>query len=137
MRFLWVPPPASKSDANKEICSSSIAKYFNDLGYEVILNQTDCKMHIEYALNVPRLGPETDDPVEVEGISNFFATPHELVEYTGLVALSCTMEQSETAKYLNSWSFSGHTMEVGCALVIRLKGMFSSELIKALWKKLK
>lgn len=98
------------------------------------LNQTEFKSKIEYSLKMPRLGPESDDLVEVEGESEFFATPHELAEYAGMLALSCNMEQTE---YLNTWSFSGHTIEVGNALIIQLKGLFSCNLVKMLFKKLR
>lgn len=128
MRFLWNPPKNSK------ICTSSVAKYFNDLGYEVNLNQTDCKLNIEYGLKAPLLGPESDDPIEIDGKSAFYATPNELVEYAGLVALSCDLEGSE---YLNSYSFTGHSVDVGSALTVKLKGMFSCDLIRMLFKNLK
>lgn len=132
MRILWDPP--KEKDESKQICPSSVAKYFSDLGYEVNLNQTDCKTSIEYSLKMPKLGPESDDLVEMNGQSKFYATPHELVEYAGMVALSCNLEPTE---YLNTWSFSGHTVDVGSALTIRLKGFFSCDLIKTLFKKLR
>lgn len=131
MSVTWDPP--KEKDEHKRICPSSIAKYFSDLGYDVNLIQTNCKTNIEYGLKIPLLGPESDDLTEINGTSDFYATPHELVEYAGMVALGCNMEQTE---YLNTWSFSGHSMDVGNALVIRLKGLFSCELIKMLFKKL-
>lgn len=132
MRLTW-EPPKEKVDSQR-ICPSSLAKYFADLGYEVDLNQTDCRIHFEYSLHVPRLGPESDDLVDIHGESKFFATPHELVEYAGMLALSCN---TDTSEYLNTWSFSGHTVDVGQALVIRLKGLFTCNLIRALFKRLK
>lgn len=133
-RFLWQPPKLGKNGDSKPICPSSIAKYLNDLGYEVNLNQTECKLNIEYGLKMPRLGAESDDPIDVDGESNFYATPHELIEYAGLVALSCNRDKTE---YLNSYLFSGHVMEVGYALVIQLKGFFSCDLIRMLFKQLR
>lgn len=130
MRFAWEPP--KEKDESKQICPSSIAKYFSDLGYEVDLSQTDCKNHFEYSLKVPRLGPNSEDLIEINGVSKFLATPHELVEYAGMLALSCNMQTSD---YLNTWSFSGHTIDVGNALVFRLKGLFTCNLIKALFRK--
>lgn len=127
----WDPP--KEIDEHKRICPSSIAKYFADLGYDVDLIQTECRTSIEYGLKIPMLGPESDELVEVNGTSNFFATPHELAEYAGMLALGCRLEQVE---YLNTWSFSGHSMEVGNALIIRLKGLFSCDLIKMLFRKL-
>lgn len=132
MQILWDPP--KEKDGNKAICPSSIAKYFSDLGYDINLNQTDCKTNLEYGLQMPILGPETDDLIEVNGQCKFFATPHELVEYAGMLALSCNLEPTE---YLNTWSFTGHTVEVGSALTIQLKGFFSCDLIKTLFRKLR
>lgn len=132
VRFIWDPP--YEKDESKRICTSSVAKYFTDLGYNVNLNQTDYKSKIAYSLNMPKLGPESDDLVEINDQSKFLATPNELAEYAGLLALSCNMEPTE---YLNTWSFSGHTVEVGNALIIQLKGMFSCNLVKMLFKKLR
>lgn len=132
VRFTWEPP--REKDEKEAICPSSIAKYFSDLGYEVELKQTECKISLEYGLKMPRLGPESDDLIEINGQSNFYATPHELVEYAGMLALSCNLETSD---YLNTWSFSGHTVEVGSALVIRLKGLFTCNLVKMLFKRLR
>lgn len=131
LNVTWEPP--KERDEHKRICPSSVAKYFADLGYDVKLIQTDCKTSIEYGLKVPLLGPESDELVEVNGNGDLYATPHELAEYAGMLALGCNLETSE---YLNTWSFSGHSMEVGNALVIRLKGLFSCDLIKMLFKKL-
>lgn len=133
-RFIWQPPKPTKNTGSSEICSSSVAKYFTDVGCDVKLVQTECKLKIEYGLDVPRLGAETDDPIEIDGKSNFYASAHELAEYAGMLALACDRKPSE---YINSWSFKGHTAEVGYALVIRLNGMFSCDLIRMLLKKLR
>lgn len=132
MRIMWDPP--KEKDESKQICPSSVAKYFSDLGYDVNLNQTDCKTGLEYGLQMPKLGPESDDLVEINGQSKFYASPHELVEYAGLLALSCHLEPTE---YLNTCSFKGHTVEVGSALTLRLKGLFSCNLVKMLFRKLR
>lgn len=131
MRVAWEPP--REKDAAKAICPSSIGKYFSDAGYEVELKQTECKTSLEYGLKMPTIAQESDDLVVLNAQSNFYATPHELVEYAGMLALSCDLEPSE---YLNTWSFSGHAVEVGSALVIRLKGLFTCNLIKTLFKEL-
>lgn len=132
MRVLWDPP--KENDNSKPICPSSVAKYFSDLGYEVSLNQTECKTSLEYGLKMPKLAAETDDLIEINGENNFYANPHELVEYAGMLALSCNFESTE---YLNTWSFAGHSVDVGSALVVRLKGLFSCNLVKTLFKKLR
>lgn len=132
MQIQWDPP--HEKDASKKICPSSIAKYFADLGYEVNLKQTECKMNLEYGLKMPRLAAESDELVEIDGQRKFYASPHELVEYAGMVALSCNREPVE---YLNTWSFEGHTVDVGSVLCVRLTGLFSCNLIKMLFRKLR
>lgn len=132
MRFVW-EPPREKNDT-KAICPSSAAKYFSDLGYDVDLKQTECKTSVEYGLNVPILGPDSDELVELNGKSEFYVSPDELVEYAGMLAMSCNLESTE---YLNTWSITGHTVAVGNAFVVRLKGMFTCNLVKLLFKKLR
>lgn len=130
----WDPP--FEKDATKKICPSSVAKYFADLGYDVNVEQTDCKMHLEYGLKMPKLAApmENEQLMEIDGQEKFYANPHELVDYAGMLALSCNRERIE---YLNTWSFSGHTVDVGSALCIRLTGLFSCNLIKMLFSTLR
>lgn len=132
----WDPP--FEKDPTKKICPSSVAKYFADLGYDVNVKQTNCKMHLEYGLKMPKLAAvataENDHSVDIDGEHKFYANPHELVDYAGMLALSCNRERVE---YLNTWSFSGHTVDVGSALCVRLTGLFSCNLIKMLFWKLR
>lgn len=130
IRFVWTPP----SSPSSSICPSSIAKYFVDCGYDVDLVQTSCKVHTQYGLQMPLLGPQLMQPTQIDGHEKFYATEHELVEYIGMLALACDFE---TIEYLSSWKFTGHSMEVGSAIVIRLKGMFTSDFVKILFKRLK
>lgn len=94
------------------------------------LIQTECKTSLEYGLNIPLLS-STVDKIDGENLTS--ATPHELAEYAGMLALGCDLELKE---YLNTWSFTGETMEVGSAVIIRLKGLFSCDLIKKIFKNL-
>lgn len=137
MQIQWDPP--FEKDATKQICPSSVAKYLSDLGYDVNVKQTECKMNLEYGLKMPKLAPppaaiETDELVEIDGEHKFNANPHELVEYAGMLALSCNRER---IAYLNTWACSGHTVDVGSALCVRLTGLFSCNLIKTLFWKLR
>lgn len=124
IQFTWTPP---SSNGNESICPSSVAKYFADLGYVVDLVQTDCRTSIEYGLNVPLLGAQTDKPVEVDGNEKFYASEHELIEYVGMLALSCSFE---TKNFMNSWRCDGHTIEVGYATTLHVSGMFTIDTIK-------
>lgn len=132
VRFAWTPP--SPSSGKEPICTSSLAKYFADLGYDIKLVRTVWKVETQYGLRMPLFGPQTPEPAFVDGAEKFYATEHELIEYMGMLALSCDMAPNE---YLSSWKFTGHTMEVGSAVVVRLKGMFTSDFMKTLFKQLR
>lgn len=127
---MWSPP----KNNDFPICPSSVAKYVSDLGYEVDLGQTKNKLKTEYGLQVPLLGSQQQNPCKIDGKSNYYATEDELVEYCGMLSLSCNLESQE---FLNSWHLDCHKMEVGYAITCRLEGMFTSETIVDLLKELK
>lgn len=122
-RICWTPPDAS-------ICKSSIAKYFAERQYDVELIETLVKFHQEYSLNVPLVG-ENDF---IDNVDKLFATPHELVEYVGMLSLSCGLEGDD---YLNSFNCDGKSMNVGSAKVIQWNGMFDCQSIIQLLDELK
>lgn len=110
LQISWTPPDSS-------ICKSSIAKYFVDRQYDVQLIETQVKIHQEYSLKMPLLGENNF----IKDVDELFATPHELVEYIGMLSLSCSLEQDD---YLNSYNCIGKSMNVGSAKVIQWNGMF-------------
>lgn len=110
LRICWTPPDPS-------ICKSSIAKYFADRQYEVELVETQHKLHQEYSLNMPLIGENKFQ----QNVDELFASPHELVEYVGMLSLSCNLERDE---YLNSCKYDGNSMNIGSAKVIQWNGMF-------------
>lgn len=120
LRILWAPP-------STDICPSSVAKYFANIGYQVDLASTDQVISHEYSLNVPQLGIDADE--STNEFPTFFATPHELVEYAGMLTLACNFEQH---RFLNSWKCYGKSKEVGSALIIRISGFFGFETIEKL-----
>lgn len=122
LRIVWTPPDLS-------VCRSSIAKYFADRQCDVQLVQTQVKHHQEYSLNMPLVG-ENDTP----GGNELFATPHELVEYVGMLALSCSLERDD---YLNSFHCDGNAMNVGSAKVAQWSGMFDGQTVVQLLDELK
>lgn len=63
-----------------------------------------------------------------------FATPHELIEYVGMLSLSCNLDQDE---YLNSFNCDGRSVSVGAAKVVRWNGMFDCHSIAQLLEELK
>lgn len=123
LRICWTPLDSS-------ICKSSIAKYFADRQYDVQLVETQMKVHQEYSLNMPLLGENTP----VDNGEKLFATPDELIEYVGMLSLSCNLERDE---YLNSFNCDGRSVNVGGAKVIRWNGMFDCHTIVQLLEELK
>lgn len=121
MRFIWEPETS-------DICPSSVAKYFADCGYEVNLMATNSTITQEYRLKIPLLGKDGDKQM-IDGLPKFYATPHEAVEYAGMLALSCSFEKHP---FLNSWQFDGLTKEVATAIILRINGFFSCQLIEKL-----
>lgn len=110
------------------MCPSSIAKYFADLAstdqnLKVELMPTMIKTHQEYGLNVPvfNIGEDDDDGKE-------YCSAGELIEYMGMLALSCNTEEEE---YLNSYDFCGERVEIGNAKVMHWNGFFTPEQVEA------
>lgn len=123
LQICWTAPDPS-------ICKSSIAKYFADRQYDVELVETQVKLHQEYSLNMPLLGENNF----MKDVDELFATPHELVEYIGMLSMSCSLEQDE---YLNSYNCIGNSINVGSAKVIQWNGMFDCLTILQLLDELK
>lgn len=124
---MWEPPVST-------VCTSSVAKYLTEKGYTVKLAPTEMKQHQEYSLRMPLLGQDADiQLIKAESIE-FFATPHELLEYIGMVSLSCTLDQQE---YLNSYVSHGKSVEIGSAKVVQWRGFFPTSIVLKLLTALK
>ncbi|XP_055615468.1 ribonuclease P protein subunit p40-like isoform X2 [Toxorhynchites rutilus septentrionalis] len=127
LAITWTPPSAN--DGTSKICPSSVAKYFADLklGEQnsplVELVPTKVKTHTEYSLKVPTFSLDEQSDTE-------YCTGSELVEYMGMLALSCDTEGEE---YLNSYDFSGSRVEIGNAKVMHWKGFFTAGQVEAIY----
>jgi len=126
----WVPPPQSTTETI--ICPSSIGKYFNDLNYLVELKTIGRQTIQHYDVDVPEL------LINLEKTTNYYCTPHELIEFAGLLALNCyTNNNDNTDNYLNSLKIIGKTKNVSNLRVLKWTGLFSCEDIQALFKQLR
>lgn len=96
---------------------------------------TEMIQHQEYSLHMPLLGQDVEAMqfIKAESIE-FFASPHELVEYIGMVSLSCTLEHQE---YLSSYVSQGKSVEIGSAKVIQWRGFFDTSIVGKLLTVLK
>lgn len=128
MRFSWEPPVST-------VCTSSVAKFFSEKSYTVKLVPTEMKQHQEYSLRMPLLGQDVEamQMMKAESI-DFFASPHELVEYIGMVSLSCSLDQQE---YLNSYVSQGKSVAIGSAKVVHWTGFFTTAVVLSLLTELK
>lgn len=124
LQISWTPPKAA------DICPSSVAKYFADLALadqeiKVEVMPTLIKTHQEYGLKVPLLNlneQNRDDDKE-------YCSGSELVEYMGMLALSCNTVEEE---YLNSYDFCGERVEIGNAKVMHWSGFFTPGQVEAI-----
>lgn len=126
LRITWTPP--DDNNDTESICPSSVAKYFADMNVDensppVELMPTQIKTHQEYSLKVPTFS--LDEHSETE-----YCTGSELIEYMGMLALSCDTEEEE---YLNSYDFSGSRQEIGNAKVMHWRGFFTVSQIEAVY----
>lgn len=122
LQVAWTPPAC---DASGKICASSVAKHFADVdsAIKVELMPTAIKTHQECGLQVPEFSLGED--VEKE-----FCTGAELVEFMGMVALSCETEEDE---YLNSYDFCGERREIGNVKVLHWRGLFTTAQVEAVY----
>ncbi|KXJ69691.1 hypothetical protein RP20_CCG026130 [Aedes albopictus] len=125
LQVAWTPPAVPFNGA--PICPSSIAQYFADLAQfdkdlKVELMPTMIKTHQECGLNVPVFKVDEGDDCKE------YCSAGELIEYMGMLALSCNTEEEE---YLNSYDFCGERVEIGNAKVMHWNGFFTPDQVEA------
>ncbi|XP_058444821.1 ribonuclease P protein subunit p40-like isoform X2 [Malaya genurostris] len=127
VQIAWTPPP--KTGDSGVICPSSVAKYFADDAtgaVKVELMPTLVKTHQEYGLKVPVFSlTEPHDEV--------YCNASELIEYMGMLALSCDLEEQD---YVNSYDFCGERVEVGNAKVMHWRGLFTTVQVQSVYQQL-
>ncbi|XP_058839401.1 ribonuclease P protein subunit p40-like [Topomyia yanbarensis] len=135
LQITWTPPEACNStDSSATICPSSVASYFAEAlageleptAVKVELMPTVVKVHQEYGLKVPEFSL-------IEQPGKEYCSAGELIEYMGMLALSCDTEEEE---YLNSYDFSGDRVEIGNAKVMHWKGFFTTAHVESVYRAL-
>ncbi|XP_055608071.1 ribonuclease P protein subunit p40-like isoform X2 [Uranotaenia lowii] len=122
-RITWTPPESNEGSSS--ICPSSVAKYFaSEAEVQVELMPTAVKVHQECSLQVPEFSLRQDEGKE-------YCSGDELIEYMGMLALSCDTDQEE---YLNSYDFCGERIETGTAKVIHWKGFFTTVQVESVYQ---
>lgn len=111
LQFKWKPPA-------EDICQSSVAKYFSDLGYEVAETRATVSAKEELSR---RLASFTDLTTDRDS--------QEIVEYLGVLALDCSQTVDE---YLNSYQFSGEQVRVKNTLIVKAEGFYRPSDVQAI-----
>lgn len=103
------------------ICSSSIAKYFEDMGYNVKGLENQTKIEPQYGLKMPQLPSEIEpnDDEELTAMS----------EYLGMIFLGCDMTTIEKESTVNA-------LDVGRGKLIYWKGLTTNNQLKGVVKEL-
>jgi Ribonuclease P 40kDa (Rpp40) subunit len=120
LALTWHSPDAS-------VCSSSVAKYFVDQGFEVELQTPKVKRRSERDVTVPMLGDPDD-------ATRDFCAFDEMVEFIGMSTLGCDRGRREAT---STYQVYGETLVVGSMRVLTCKGMFTAELVEAVFEKLR
>lgn len=110
----WEPP-------KKEICPSSVAKYFVDLGYNVTLCGAKYLSNNIYEVEVPLIN------------ENYY----EIVEWMGLVALDADLTSHGPDDFINTYEIPEPKCHVGQVKHVQWTGFFTREQITNLWQALR
>lgn len=107
VEILWNP-------SSKDICPSSIAKYFTDLGRDIQLRVNQINVIPEYGLKFPPIPSEPDA-----------YTFTDIAEYVGLVLLGCATEGND----FSSYRLPSDCVEIGKGNVVHCKGFLTQQTI--------
>lgn len=113
--FIWHP-------SHDEICSSSIAKYFNDAGYVVNELKNKNISDFKYGLELPKI-PTIDDEFEWS----------KLTEYAGMIMLGCEIDENS----YNSYETPKDMFNIGRGKVLHFKGVVTANILRNLLEQIK
>lgn len=109
LKLFWSPP-------NKSTSSSSIAKYFTDLGYNVEQHEIDVKLNLNTKFRIPEM-------------NKLFI--NDIVEYVGLNLLDCDTEDFD--QNLVTYYPELHLGEKKDTMICHCKGLFTTAFLKSLF----
>ncbi|XP_045118627.1 ribonuclease P protein subunit p40-like isoform X1 [Portunus trituberculatus] len=114
--ILWVPN-------DPDVCPSSIAKYFHDLGYSV----SECAATLSQNVLEKAFMPFPGPPVEEAGLDEQIAEPEDLLEWIGCQTLGIRLSQKESV--LSGVVEPRHGTPVNNLCCAQSSGFFSPSLI--------
>lgn len=108
--LIWEPPEG-------KICPSSIAKYFDDLKYEVKVCSPKYDPTIRYSVKTPLIDFENCDRDDCA----------EYVEWLGMLALDVDVEKGSPIDFFNTYEVPVPNISLGQVRILTWSGFFSSK----------
>lgn len=105
----------------QDVCPSSVAKYFSDIGYKVKVSLPSFTSNTIYSVNVPRV-PFTGDDGDVV----------DFVEWLGMVSLDGDLGTDDPGNYRTSFVTPEPNEKYGQVKFLQWRGFFTVTKIKEL-----
>lgn len=110
----WKPP-------SENVCPSSVAKYFHDLGYIVKLCSPTYRTHTEYSVKTPQIDLDNFDTND----------SHELLEWLGMVALQGDLTSGSLDNFITTYEAPEPNITLGQVKVVHWKGFYTASQIES------
>lgn len=114
--------------AKSEVCPSSIAKYFHDLGYNVEKCKPQFTTRTEYGVKVPELN---------FGEKGSEDGAFELVEWIGMLSLKGDLESGTPDGYVTTYEAPEPNRQFGQVRYLEWKGFFSEKAVVGFFEELR
>lgn len=111
----WEPP-------NEEICPSSVAKYFYDLGYNLEQFEIKHKSHIIYSVGLPTIEDNNH---------------REFVEWLGMVMVEGNLRDGGPDNYVSTYEPPEPNEKVGMVKCLQWRGFFTQNQLIRFYEKLR
>lgn len=105
----WQPP-------SEDVCPSSIAKYFHDLGYSVKLCSPTHLTHTEYCVKTPQIDLDNFDTKD----------SHEFLEWLGMIALQGDLTSGSSDSFITTYEAPEPTITLGQVRVLHCRGFYTA-----------
>lgn len=115
----WEPP-------KDDICPSSIAKYFTDIGYSVKLCTPQFASNTIYSVKVPTPDVHSIEESEI----------HDFVEWLGMASLNADLETNDSNNFVNSYLTPEPNIDIGQVKQLQWRGLYTVTQIQKLLLKL-
>lgn len=114
MLFNWQPP-------SEDVCPSSIAKYFHDLGCNVKVCSPTYRTHTEYSVKTPQIDLDNFDTND----------SHEFLEWLGMIALQGDLTNGKSDSFITTYETPEPSITLGQVRVLHWRGFYSATQVEA------